>query len=310
MMMRRFCCTFAVATVVGCVHFTPALAQEPGDEEARAAVKALVDKINLAWKAENPASLFQQILSDKSFAFALPRRDNPSEARVLNKQTFCKLLEESMAKERPRKHDHRVKAVTVLGPLAYELGTTDQVTAEGVEQRTEILNVFAKDETGWKLVFSTFADHARKALRADSTDKKALRKLAQEFVGTFCTENPSPFKRLEDIMADDIVGIMSTGRMLEGKQDLLHFYKEMLAEVLDAFRTFKVVYHIRSVRVLGDGATVFGKLTIEGQWKESKEPIQREVWETLVFRKDAAGWRLIQEHSTTAAAEDSATRKE
>jgi ketosteroid isomerase-like protein len=46
---------------------------------------------------------------------------------------------------------------------------------------------------------------------------------------------------------------------------------------------------------------------ITARFKEDKEPIRREVWETLVFRKSAGSWHLIEEHSTQAAPKVPAT---
>lgn len=294
----------AVPVVVECLCSVSAFSQDRADEEARAAIRAMIDKVNLAWKPEGDASLLREVLSDKAFAVVFPRPGNPSEAIIHNKQTFCEWVEKILQERRLRKRQHRIKSVTVSGPLAYELGTSVSATAEGQERQFEILNFFAKDETGWKLVFSASADQVRKALRDDSADEQTLRKLAREFVDTFRTDHATPFKRLEDIMADDIVAILSSGRMLEGKRTLLNFYKESLTEILAEFRTFKIVYDIRSVRLLGDAATVFGKLRVGGQLKENNERWGHEVWETLVFRKDAGGWRLVQEHSTKAASEN------
>ena len=83
---------------------------------------------------------------------------------------------------------------------------------------------------------------------------------------------------------------------------------KMLTEMGDAFDSFDVRYDVRSIGLLGDGATVFGKVFISARSKENGELLRREVWETLVFRRDGGKWRLVQEHSTTAAPNDAAAR--
>jgi len=137
---------------------------------------------------------------------------------------------------------------------------------------------------------------------------KLVRKLALEFIGAFRLDRPTARKRLEEMLAEDVVMAWSNGRAGKGKTTFLHWYDEAMAEIRDAFRTFAARYDIRSVRRFADGAIVFGKVELSGTLKDGDKPYRRSVWETLVFRKTPAGWRLIHEHSTRTAAEKADSR--
>lgn len=53
-----------------------------------------------------------------------------------------------------------------------------------------------------------------------------------------------------------------------------------------------------------DERVVSGKLMLECRVKDTDEPFRREIWETLVFRRNRGDWRLIQEHSTRVSSAD------
>ncbi len=170
-----------VAAVLIALFSAFAPAQPMQKEKDEAAIRALVDKINRAWQSEKPSTLFQEILSDKGFVFAMPKPDNPSEAAVINKQRFCELLDNIMqGQQRPQKHEHKVESITIIGPLAYEIGTSLDVRADGTERRDEVMNVFAKDETGWKLIHSSPTDNIRKALALSQNNISKTQKLSVE----------------------------------------------------------------------------------------------------------------------------------
>ena len=143
---------------------------EPTQQGDTAAIRALIDKINRSWTGPQHTRLMGEAISDKSFTFAMPRPKEPSEAAVLDKAGFCRAFEGVMANSQPRLHKHEITSITVTGPLAYELGVTHEVRADGQKSDVEIANVFAKDKTGWKLIFSTFGQPLRLVLRAPESD--------------------------------------------------------------------------------------------------------------------------------------------
>jgi len=205
-----------------------------------------------------------------------------------------------LMKNPPQRHEHIISGITVAGPIACEIGTSTDIARDGSEQRDEILNVFAKDEGGWKLVFSTHADTVREAACSNANDEKLVRRVVQEFIDAFGTDVRTPLERLKEIMADEFIQIGTNGILYEGRDGNLEVYEKSMEEIRTAFSSFALAYDIATVRVSGNGAVVFGKLIMEGRFKEADAPYRREIWETLVFRRDEAGWRLVQEHSTAA----------
>jgi len=170
-----------VAAILIALLSSPALAQPSQKENDEAAIHALVDKINQAWLSEKPSILFQEILSDKGCVVAMPKPENPSEAAIINKQKFCEILDNIMqGQQRPQKHEHKVESITVIGPFAYEIGTALHIGADGAERHDKIMNFFAKDETGWKLIHSTPTDNVRKALTSSPNDISKTQNLSAE----------------------------------------------------------------------------------------------------------------------------------
>jgi ketosteroid isomerase-like protein len=146
---------------------------------------------------------------------------------------------------------------------------------------------------------------ADKATLARKTvDEKSVRERAHEFIAAFSIDDPSKTGILDDILAEDFTQVGSDGRLYEGKAENLRLYAKSMEDIREGFDSLRIDYDIRSVRVFGEGATVFGKLEMEGMLKGEETPFRRGVWETLVFQKDTDGWRLVHEHSTVAAPAD------
>jgi len=166
------------------------------DENAKAAIRALMDKVNRAWKIEDSSLLLQEVLSDKAFAFALKSPDDPSQAAILNKHSFCKSFDRMQQEQQIENQEHTIESIAVFGPVAYEIGVTRNIYPDGTQSHHQSLNFFAKDETGWKMYFSTSADLVREALGLPSDDERTVRKLAEEYVNTFNLHQPFPSYRL------------------------------------------------------------------------------------------------------------------
>ena len=293
----------AVALSAGAI----ARAEGP-DDEAQAAIRAAVAKINRAWATEDGVELMREVLSDKAFSLAMPRSTQPELAAVLDKDAFCRHFDEIVRERRPRRYDHRVESITVVGPLAYEAGRVEMIAADGQQRRFEVVNVFAREESGWRLISASPAEHLRAALAdaapADTDDAEQVRGLAVAFSRVFCTKDPTPVAALEQMLADDFTQVGTNGRVYRGKQANLVLYAKGAADVPGRFKHLRVDYEIETVDVSGSSALVFGKMVGVGLQREDGEPYLREVWETLVFRKRAGRWQLVHEQSVLAGAEE------
>jgi len=164
-MKRRATWVVMVAAVAAVVAAGSKGMAQQSEPEARAAIQKVIDKINRAFTAEDPAALFREVLSDRAFAIAMPRADQPSEATVLDKKAFCEGYGRWLKENRPKRASHKIERLRLVGPLAYEIGITEQEEADGKLGRSRWLNVFAREETGWRIVFSAPADNFPDALK-------------------------------------------------------------------------------------------------------------------------------------------------
>jgi hypothetical protein len=141
-------------------------AQEGGSSD-EVAIRALMERINLALNAdtaEKGVEIMKGVVSDKGYAIVNPHPEKPSEALVGDKKVLLEILAHSL-RNGPRWGVHKVKKIVVVGPVAYEMGVTTDPSAEGKAQGDTWFNVFAKEDVGWKLVYSTPAAGLQKALR-------------------------------------------------------------------------------------------------------------------------------------------------
>jgi metallo-beta-lactamase class B len=310
--MHKLRLTFVIAAATALLSVPSVSAQDRRERSSERAIRALIEKFNACWNADNGPALVGEVLSEKAFVLARHSAPDATEAFVLNKAGYLEAFKQRVWKADLRKHEHRINSITVVGTLAYELGTNTDVSAGGEERSSDVLNVFAEEEAGWKLVFSTTpalfnrgpltAQGGRAEPKAATkADLEAVRKLARDFVRAFESNDPTPVGQFEALLADDVVTIQSSGEFHEGKSDVVKFYREHIAMVRRTFDDAKLSWQTMSVKLLGDGATVSGRLIITGRKKEGGRLVHLEEWETLTVRKDEGGWRLTQEQCTTAS---------
>jgi len=308
MAFRRVAALAVVLAAVVLICINTALAGPPdSDEQAKAAVAALIDKFNASWNRNDGPLLIDEVLSDKAFVLVRPDKQpgEPAQARVLNKPQYIEAFKTHVLNANLRSHEHQIKSITVMGPIAYEFGIITEVDEGGGERRGEVLNVFAKEDVGWRLVFSTSPEFFEKRPTDSAADEKAVRKLARRFATTFRSKRPTPFEDFEEMLADDVVVVLSTGDTRVGKKAVVEFYREHLADVRETVVGAKLSWEGMTAKIMGDGALVFGKLVIDAKEKDGGAAIHREIWLTLVFRRDAGHWRIVEEHSTSARSEPS-----
>ena len=133
----------------------------------------LVERANRAWLVEDGAQLLAQVISDKAFVLTARHPNDPSLALVLNKESYLEVFE--TRRKVTLSHEHRTKRVTLANGLAYEVGTVTHVETGGRKWENEVMNIFAKDETGWKLVVCAPADSLRRALGSTPEEKQTAR---------------------------------------------------------------------------------------------------------------------------------------
>ena len=163
MRLKKGLCQILVAALC-CLAAAFAIGAITSDSDDEAAIKTLIGKLNMAWRSENGVAIMREVISDKSFAFAISNPLKPSEAVVLNKAGFCSALANMLKNNRPTKHVHQTKSISVFGPLAYEIGVTEETSAKGVSTSQNVMLSLAKEEEGWKIISWAPADDVAKAL--------------------------------------------------------------------------------------------------------------------------------------------------
>lgn len=291
---------FTIITIITAACISSSITEAASNDEE--AIKRLAIKTNMAYRKENGPEIFNEILSDKGFSIAIPSPQDPSTAIIVNKQSFITLFKNFMQTSRPKKHDHQVESVTVIGPLAYEIGKITSVTQNDVQYDYNVINFFAKDVSGWVMIHSTPLENIKRAINSNGINDEAdIRRLAHSYVESFSLKSKGSLGFISKVLAADVISITSTGSFLQGKGNVVDAYKQSLEEVKKNFDRFDMNYDIKSIKLSPGGAIVFGKVTIDGKLKNSDQRFSREVWETLVLQRIQGKWLIIQEHSTKNA---------
>jgi hypothetical protein len=129
------------------------------------AIRALMDKVGRACTtddADKAAEMLGSVLSDKSYVSMMPHPTRPSEALVVDKRMLCEALAQSVRRGQ-KWGAPKVLEIIIVGPVAYEIGETKDPTQDPEAPGSRWLNVFAKEDVGWRIVFSTPAESAGKA---------------------------------------------------------------------------------------------------------------------------------------------------
>ncbi|MBN1844071.1 MAG: hypothetical protein JW810_00185 [Sedimentisphaerales bacterium] len=138
----------------------PGVPVSPAVAEAQAAIHALVGRINQAWAAPQQGELIMKaVLSEGAFGEAIPNPQDPARAVIMNRQMFCSAFGAFKQNRPDLEHRHTVLSVRIVQAMAYERGVSSHTDAQGRVSKTNILNIFARDPSGWKLVFSAHEDH-------------------------------------------------------------------------------------------------------------------------------------------------------
>ena len=87
-----------------------------------------------------------------------------SNTSILDRDGFVKLLSKTLAENPPVRHTHVVRKIVISDALAFESGTIEMVYANGQTTRSEVLNVFFREASGWKHIGNVPVEQVRTAL--------------------------------------------------------------------------------------------------------------------------------------------------
>jgi hypothetical protein len=156
-----------LSVFAACVAFSGiAQAQQDQSSDERA-IRALYVQINHALSAETAeegVEIMKGIISDKAFTFVMPLSENPPKVIVGDKKGWLEALADSL-RNGPKWGSHKVQRIVIVGPVAYEIGESKRPDQDATARGQNWLNVFAKEDVGWRLVYSTPGDDALQAMR-------------------------------------------------------------------------------------------------------------------------------------------------
>jgi hypothetical protein len=164
----------ALTVCLGGATLAVAAEGQPAAANDERAIRAVIDKINLAMSADTEdnvaAENMRSVVSDKGYTIVVPKPDKPTEAFVGDKKALLGILSQL----RRDRCVHKAQQIAIVGPMAYEIGeTTTGADRDGKVRGHAWLNVFANEDGGWRLVFGTPADDFRKAIRQLDGAKQA-----------------------------------------------------------------------------------------------------------------------------------------
>lgn len=138
----------------------------------------------------------------------------------------------------------------------------------------------------------------REAARRNPAVEQEIRRLAEHFFAACRPDPRGDYERFAELLAKDVLAVGPWGYApLGGRDALLRWHKQDRPKQSVPFENYDLTYDVESVRVLGDAAVVFGKAHFGGKLKSGNEG-RAANWETLVFRREPAGWQIVHEQST------------
>ena len=155
---------FCLELILGALAFASSAQAQSGDHADERAIRAVIERVNLALAADTAqkgVELMTGVISDKGFAF-VQRNPEQREALVGGRKLFLDVLAKSL-RAGPKWGTHKIHEVAIVGPIAYTIGATEN--SEQDTHATRWLNVFAKEDVGWRWVYSTPADDIQQAFR-------------------------------------------------------------------------------------------------------------------------------------------------
>lgn len=155
---------FALAVIILSLIFSQS-AKSSDHSTAESQIRRLVSMMNKAWQVDNGSDIMADVISDKSFAFvsgASPK------ASIIPRQKFLDIFRKVRQSGKYLSYEHQIQRITVCNSIAYELGRVIHEDAQGNKGQREVLNVFALEDAGWKLIYTMRADQLRQALTGTS----------------------------------------------------------------------------------------------------------------------------------------------
>ncbi len=121
------------------------------------AIRKIVEQFTPMWTTQNGVEIFQNLSSYTHYLYL-------STKSILSGDAFIQLLSKMLQNNPPVKHTHTIKKIVITDALAFEYGTMELVRKNGQTTKGESLNVFFREESGWKLIMNLPVADLRKVI--------------------------------------------------------------------------------------------------------------------------------------------------
>jgi len=185
-------------------------AADAGVSQDEEAIRALVQKIDAAWKTPGGSKLLAEVISAKGYVFAMPRPGALSLAAISDRAESLAAFDK-IATNAPGKHVHETRTIKIVGPLAYEEWKSVDELRDGTSLLLDWMSVYAKDESGWKLIFA-----APTALDKEQQIKVLTEKVVMALIHSRCAEALEASDGLIKLDPTDVKYEMGRGNALRG----------------------------------------------------------------------------------------------
>ncbi len=104
---------------------------------------------------EEDIELMSSVMSDRGYALIMKRGDDPSTVFVLGKAEGLQAISRRFDQVDYLEHKHVDRRIKVSGPIATSISTIVERMDTGQSIRTPIYHIFAREDEGWRVVFTS-----------------------------------------------------------------------------------------------------------------------------------------------------------
>ena len=144
----------AVCVLLLCLLLSAACQSFADSNMDEGEIEHILDLFEKAYLDEN-MELLASLLSDQGYIMVMTKRADPSVALVLNKNQIVQSIAHRLEQVDYLKHKHIDRRIRIDGPAATSISTIVDRLDTGQTQRSRVYHIYAREEQGWKIVFSS-----------------------------------------------------------------------------------------------------------------------------------------------------------
>ncbi len=146
--------TNAICMLVLCLCLGAANQAFADSGAAEREIGRILDLFEKAYLEED-IELMSSVMSDRGYALIMKRGDDPSTVFVLGKAEGLQAIARRFDQVDYLEHKHVDRRIKVSGPMATSVSTIVDRMDTGQSIRTPIYHIFAREDEGWRVVFSS-----------------------------------------------------------------------------------------------------------------------------------------------------------